>query len=98
MELALANPIGDVRSALLAVDTITIASGYASFILLGWRNLRLREKFGLWRLVLFTPLYWLLMSLAAWRAVWQLWRKPHLWEKTPHRPLGRRLRQGFSKV
>ena len=30
------------------------------------------------------PLYWLLISGAAWRAVWQLIRQPHGWEKTPH--------------
>jgi cellulose synthase/poly-beta-1,6-N-acetylglucosamine synthase-like glycosyltransferase len=30
------------------------------------------------------PLHWLLLSLAAWRAVWQLARAPHLWEKTEH--------------
>lgn len=31
------------------------------------------------------PLYWLLASFAAYRAMLQLWRAPHLWEKTPHR-------------
>ena len=30
------------------------------------------------------PFYWLLMSLAAYRALWQLWRNPHYWEKTEH--------------
>ena len=40
--------------------------------------------------MLFTPVYWMMMSIAAWRAVWQLWRKPHLWEKTPHRPIATR--------
>ena len=29
-------------------------------------------------------LYWALMSIAAWKAVWQLVRKPHYWEKTQH--------------
>jgi cellulose synthase/poly-beta-1,6-N-acetylglucosamine synthase-like glycosyltransferase len=32
------------------------------------------------------PAYWLLLSAAAWRAVYQLVLKPHHWEKTPHRP------------
>jgi hypothetical protein len=26
----------------------------------------------------------MMMSAAAWRAAWQLWRNPHLWEKTHH--------------
>jgi hypothetical protein len=38
------------------------------------------------------PIYWLLMSFAAYRAIWQLFRRPYLWEKTPHsgRGQGRR--------
>lgn len=30
------------------------------------------------------PFYWLFISLAAYRALWQLVRDPWLWEKTPH--------------
>lgn len=30
------------------------------------------------------PIYWLLISLAAYRALWQLIRDPFRWEKTPH--------------
>ena len=30
------------------------------------------------------PLYWLLISLAAYRALGQLIAAPHLWEKTEH--------------
>jgi glycosyltransferase XagB len=30
------------------------------------------------------PLYWLLLSAAAYRALWQLLRDPFRWEKTPH--------------
>ncbi len=41
--------------------------------------------------MLFTPVYWMLMSVAAWRAVWQLWRRPHHLEKTPHQPLRRAM-------
>jgi cellulose synthase/poly-beta-1,6-N-acetylglucosamine synthase-like glycosyltransferase len=33
---------------------------------------------------LFTPAYWGLMSIAAWKALWQLFTKPHYWEKTIH--------------
>ena len=31
-----------------------------------------------------SPLYWLLMSVAAWKAVTQLFYKPSYWEKTEH--------------
>jgi len=33
---------------------------------------------------LLSPIYWLLISIAAWRGVIQLLHKPHHWEKTEH--------------
>ena len=30
------------------------------------------------------PLYWVLISVAAYRGLWQLLRAPHFWEKTQH--------------
>lgn len=36
--------------------------------------------------VLTRPLYWPLMSLAAYRAIWELANKPFFWAKTPHTP------------
>lgn len=89
VDLALDRPSGAWKSVLLTVDIVNVACGYLSFLLLGWQTLKLREKLGFWKVVLFTPVYWMMMSIAAWRAVWQLWHKPHLWEKTPHRPMRR---------
>jgi hypothetical protein len=34
--------------------------------------------------VLLYPFYWVLHSIAAWRALVQLVRSPFHWEKTPH--------------
>jgi cellulose synthase/poly-beta-1,6-N-acetylglucosamine synthase-like glycosyltransferase len=34
--------------------------------------------------VFFVPLYWLTMSAAAWKAVYEIFRKPHFWQKTVH--------------
>jgi hypothetical protein len=45
-----------------------------------WR----RGRPGLAIYALLTPVYWLLISVAAYRAVWQLVRNPYLWEKTEH--------------
>ena len=33
---------------------------------------------------LLTPIYWLMMSVAAWRALLQLMTRPSFWEKTDH--------------
>jgi hypothetical protein len=30
------------------------------------------------------PVYWLLLSIAAWRALYQLVADPYVWEKTEH--------------
>lgn len=87
IDFALERPSTGWKSTLLAIDMVSVAGGYLSFLLLGWQVLKLREKLGFWKIVLFTPVYWMMLSWAAWRAVWQLWRTPFLWEKTPHRPL-----------
>ena len=45
-----------------------------------WRRGRRRLALS----ALFMPVIWLLMSAAAYRALWQLVRDPYLWEKTEH--------------
>jgi cellulose synthase/poly-beta-1,6-N-acetylglucosamine synthase-like glycosyltransferase len=44
----------------------------------------LHRDYGSVKLMLFTPVYWLMMSIASWRAFNQLIYKPHFWEKTMH--------------
>ena len=43
-----------------------------------------RRSYGLLRYTLLSPLYWLLMSIAALKALGQLITRPHYWEKTQH--------------
>ena len=43
-----------------------------------------RERWHLAVWALLTPFYWALMSLATWRALYQLVFQPHVWEKTHH--------------
>ncbi|MGL4488123.1 MAG: glycosyltransferase [Rhizobiaceae bacterium] len=70
-----------------AFGLMLLFMGYFCAIAMGLeccRHWSLREK----AIVVSTlPLYWLLLSAAAWRAVYQLIIKPHFWEKTPHRPV-----------
>jgi len=82
--LALGGVLSTYQSALLVLDTASIVCGYVSFWLLGWQAAGRAGGWGMWKVVLFTPLYWLMMSYAAWRSVLHLYRVPHLWEKTPH--------------
>lgn len=61
-----------------------IAAGYLSTVVVGLIGLARR---GLlhesWILVL-TPIYWICLSIAAWRALYQLMTDPYRWEKTEH--------------
>ena len=43
-----------------------------------------RQRYSLVAWALLNPFYWLLHSFAAYKALWQLIRKPHYWEKTAH--------------
>jgi hypothetical protein len=55
-------------------------------MLLARRMLLRRGRADLARAVWAMPLYWLLASVAAWRAVIELVTAPHRWAKTPHEP------------
>ncbi|TNJ66833.1 glycosyltransferase [Paenibacillus hemerocallicola] len=52
------------------------------------RELEMQRKYdlsyGLVKYALLTPIYWALMSIAAFKAAWQLITKPFYWEKTVH--------------
>lgn len=68
----------------LIFDVMSIVLGFMSFLLLGRIALKKERMPG--RILPWTPVYWLMISAAAWRALWQLQAAPFLWEKTPHRP------------
>jgi cellulose synthase/poly-beta-1,6-N-acetylglucosamine synthase-like glycosyltransferase len=62
----------------------TIAIGYFASAFLGWLGLMRRDmSTSPWALLL-TPIYWMLLSIAAWRALYQLVRAPYHWKKTKH--------------
>ncbi len=62
--------------ALLAGNLLFILTMMIGPLKRGWRNL---VPYGLT-----APAYWLLSSLAAYKALWQAFRRPHYWEKTNH--------------
>lgn len=65
------------QSYLVAFDVLSILLGYGSFLLLGWLVLKPKDRHGFWKLCLFTPVYWTMLSWAAWCALFELWRRPH---------------------
>ncbi len=62
----------------------TAIIGYLSSGFLGWLGLIRRGLPGAAWVLALTPLYWLLLSFAAWRALVQFAVAPHTWEKTEH--------------
>ena len=75
------------KLAIFVIDFANVALGHLGFLLLGAKS---GGKTGRLRIVFVAfglPLYWTLLSAAAWRAAWQLVFKPHFWEKTEHSPV-----------
>jgi cellulose synthase/poly-beta-1,6-N-acetylglucosamine synthase-like glycosyltransferase len=58
--------------------------GYFGSISLGWAGLARHKLTATTWVLLLTPLHWLMLSYAAWRALIQLIHAPYHWEKTEH--------------
>jgi cellulose synthase/poly-beta-1,6-N-acetylglucosamine synthase-like glycosyltransferase len=69
---------------LAALYGTTAVIGYLTSAFLGWLGLARSGLLSAAWVLLLTPLHWLLLSLAAWRAVYQLAVAPYAWEKTEH--------------
>jgi cellulose synthase/poly-beta-1,6-N-acetylglucosamine synthase-like glycosyltransferase len=68
----------------VGIHAIALVVGYLVSIWLGLMGLFRRGLLGCaWALV-FIPIYWILLSVAAWRALIQLVSDPYRWEKTEH--------------
>ncbi len=66
------------------VFVATLFCGYASTIALDVVGLRRHRLLAYGWVLLLTPLYWFLLSVAAWRALFQPLYDPQGWEKTEH--------------
>ena len=69
---------------LATVYGTTVIVGYLTSTFLGWLGLMRRGLLPMAWVLLLTPLHWFLLSLAAWRALYQLVFAPYAWEKTEH--------------
>src|SRR5690606_7027842 len=79
---------GAIAAAFLGIGLFNLAAGYAAMALLSANALALRGRQGLIPSLVFLPVYWLMMSLATYRALLHLAIWPFLWEKTPHEGQG----------
>lgn len=73
-----------VSAVLLGVNFVNLAAVLTAAAVSAWRGLSAARSLHLaWRIPLL-PLYWALMSVAAWQALFRLCRAPSDWEKTRH--------------
>jgi len=84
------EPGGHVQYWFWWVAAFNLGVGYASAMIVGALAVARRGRADLAVHALFMPVYWLLISFAGYRALFQLVQKPYLWEKTEH---GARLRR-----
>ncbi len=75
---------GAFAAMVVGVNLFNLFAGYTAMAALATRTLNLRGNHGGARALVLLPFYWLLMSVASYRALIQLVFRPHKWEKTPH--------------
>jgi len=69
---------------ILVISTLNLVVGNAMGIYLNMLAVFRRKLFHLTFYSLLNPFYWILHSVAAYKALWQLFTKPFFWEKTLH--------------
>ena len=77
-------PDGVFGQWLLGIGIVNLIAGYVSAIALGTVAAARRGRLRLAAHALLMPAYWLAISYAAYRALWQLVWAPYYWEKTEH--------------
>lgn len=70
--------------AIFFISAFNLIVGNFVFVYLNVVSTFRRGYYELGKYALLSPIYWVLMSFAAWRALWQLISKPFYWEKTTH--------------
>jgi hypothetical protein len=68
----------------LWIGLFNLLVGNALMIYVSMMGAFLRKRYGLVLWALLNPVYWLLHSIASYKALWQLITRPHYWEKTTH--------------
>lgn len=81
-----AETIGLFEAILFIIDITNILGSYTAFVTLGATTMTAHERKMVGNRWMGVPLYWMMTSLAAWKAVVELRCKPFFWNKTPHRP------------
>ncbi len=75
---------GDLGAWVAVLCAANLVLGNLSALALAGHIALRRGRWTLLPDLILTPWYWLLISVAAYRALFQLWQAPYAWEKTPH--------------
>lgn len=86
-----------VNDYITAMNTFSLVFGTLTMVAINMYALRRRKQWKLLGYAFLNPVYWLLHSTAAWRALYQLIRKPSEWEKTPHGLVDPASQSGWSE-
>lgn len=78
------DPALALMSQVFFAASVALVLGNLAFILINFVAGRRPGQRGLLFAALISPLYWILLAIAAWKGMWQLIFKPHYWEKTVH--------------
>ena len=78
------DPALALMSQVFFAASVALILGNVAFILMNFLAGRRPGQRGLLFAALISPLYWVLLAIAAWKGMWQLIFKPHYWEKTVH--------------
>ncbi|MBM3651843.1 MAG: glycosyltransferase [Alphaproteobacteria bacterium] len=81
---ALLTPVSPLEIALSTLWCFLAIAGAAALLLPLGIGMRRRNLTRFRRALLYLPLWLTMLSLAAWRAAYELWRRPFHWEKTQH--------------
>jgi len=68
----------------LYIGLFNLLAGNALMVYVSMMGAFRRNRYGLVIWSLLNPVYWLLHSVASYKALWQLITRPHYWEKTTH--------------
>lgn len=76
--------LGQGGQVLLTVNLVNFVFGYAAAAALSLVGAERRGVGGVLPVMATIPIYWICLSLAGFLALWELIRRPHHWNKTPH--------------
>ncbi len=86
-----------ISHLLFAMDCVNVLGSYVAVLCVGRIVMVAHEKRLIgWRWA-GLPLYWMMISFAAWRAVLELASNPFLWRKTPHEPIACKAKRDTEK-